>query len=137
MIDLIATSSPYLLYSRETIPPLANSDHLGLLLQSQWRQIRQPAGGSTRSIWLHKHADWHKAQDINEDKLGFPPCGQCQHFLGQLEGTIYGNHETVHSSTITTFSAKSSLAKQKLNTINEEKEHALQPSKEIWQGIRC
>ncbi len=64
MTDLIATSSPSLLYSCETIPTLANSDHLGLLLQSQWRQSRQPAGGSTRSIWLYKHADWHKAQDL-------------------------------------------------------------------------
>ena len=67
MIDLIATSSPSLLQSCETIPPLANSDHMGLLLQSHWRQIRQPRGGSTRSIWFYKHADWHKACELIED----------------------------------------------------------------------
>jgi len=66
MIDLIATSSPSLLQSCETIPPLANSDHMGLLLQSQWRQTRQPRGGSTRYIWLYKHADWHKAHELIE-----------------------------------------------------------------------
>ena len=42
MIDLIATSSPSLLQSCETIPPLANLDHMSLLLQSQWKQTRQP-----------------------------------------------------------------------------------------------
>ena len=66
MIDLIATSSPSLLQSCETIPPLSNSDHMGLLLQSQWRQARQPRGGSTRYIWLYKHADWHKAHELIE-----------------------------------------------------------------------
>ena len=66
MIDLIATSSPSLLQSCETIPPLANSDHMGLLLQSQWKQTRQLRGGSTRSIWLYKHADWNKAYKLLE-----------------------------------------------------------------------
>jgi len=42
MIDLIATSSPSLLQSCETIPPLANSDHMGLLLN--------PNGGQTRQL---------------------------------------------------------------------------------------
>ena len=60
MIDLIATSSS-LLQSCETIPPPANSDHMGLLLLSQWKQTRQLRGGSTRLIWLYKHADWNKA----------------------------------------------------------------------------
>ena len=36
-------------------------DLMGLLLQSHWRQTIQPGGGSTRSIWLYKHADWNKA----------------------------------------------------------------------------
>ena len=65
MIDLIATSSPFL-QSCETIPPLANSDHMGLLLQSQWKQTRQHRSGSTRSIWLYKHADWNKAYELIE-----------------------------------------------------------------------
>ena len=67
MIDLIATSSPSLLQSCETTPPLANSDHMGLLLQSQWRQTRLPRGGSTRYIWSYKHPDWHKAHKLIED----------------------------------------------------------------------
>jgi len=36
---------------------------MGLPLQSQWRQTRQPIGSSTRSIWLYKHADWPKAYE--------------------------------------------------------------------------
>ena len=66
MIDLVATSSSALLQSCETIPPLANSAHMGLLLQSQWKQTRQFRGGSTRLIWLYKHADWNKAHELIE-----------------------------------------------------------------------
>jgi len=50
----------------ETIPPLANSDHFGLLLQSQWRQTRQSTGDPARLIWLYKDADWHKACHLFE-----------------------------------------------------------------------
>lgn len=66
MIDSFSMSLPFLLWTCETIPPLANSDHLGLLLQAQWRQIRQPAGGANRTICLYKHADWHKAHELIE-----------------------------------------------------------------------
>ena len=54
MIDLTAMPSPSPLYSCETIPPLANSDHFGLLLQSQWRQTRQPTDDPARLSWLYK-----------------------------------------------------------------------------------
>lgn len=67
IIDLVATSAPSLLQSCVTIPPLANSDHLGLLLKSQWRQTRQSTVGSNRSVWLYKHADWHKAFNLIEN----------------------------------------------------------------------
>ena len=66
MIDLTVMSSPSPLYSCETIPPLANSDHFGLLLQSQWRQTRQPTDDPARLSWLYKHADWHKACHLIE-----------------------------------------------------------------------
>ncbi len=66
MIDLIAMSSPNLLLSCTTVPPLSNSDHLGLLLHSQWRHYNPPVDHSPRALWMHKHADWTRARGLIE-----------------------------------------------------------------------
>ena len=66
MIDLVAMSSPSLLQSCVTIPPLSNSDHLGLLVHSHWRHFKPPAEHDTRTIWLYEHADWSKARELIE-----------------------------------------------------------------------
>ena len=67
MIDLIAMSSPSLLQSCVTVPPLCNSDHLGLLLHSQWRHSKSSADHTAKTIWLYKHADWPKAHELIEE----------------------------------------------------------------------
>lgn len=64
MIDLIAMSSPSLLQSCETLPPLENSDHLGLLLKSHWKHRHQPQNGKPRSVWRYNNADWEKANEL-------------------------------------------------------------------------
>ena len=60
MIDLVATSSPSLLHSCETILPLSNSDHLGLLL----KQSHQPQINKKRTMWRYNNADWEKANEL-------------------------------------------------------------------------
>ena len=60
-------SSPTLLLTCDTVPPLSNSDHLGLLLRTQWRQYRQPTNHPAQMIWLYKHADWRKARRLIQD----------------------------------------------------------------------
>lgn len=67
MIDLIAMSSPSLLQSCVTVPPLSNSDHLGLLLQTHWRQSSQPTDLSARTIWMYKYADWPRTQRLIDE----------------------------------------------------------------------
>ena len=67
MIDLVAMSSPTLLLTCDTVPPLSNSDHLGLLLRTQWRQYCQPTNHPTRMVWFYKHADWRKARRLIQD----------------------------------------------------------------------
>ena len=67
LIDLIAMSSPSLLQSCVTVPPLCNSDHLGLLLHSHWRHSKPSADCSARTIWLYEHADWPRVRDLIEE----------------------------------------------------------------------
>ena len=71
MLDLVAMSSPFLLQSCETIPPLCNSDHLGLLLRTRWRSSQQSSNSnsehSSRKIWRYAHADITKARQLVSD----------------------------------------------------------------------
>ena len=57
-------SSPQNLVSCVTIPPLCNSDHLGLMLNIQWRLPTLPSNLPLRTIWLYKHADLPKARSL-------------------------------------------------------------------------
>ena len=67
MIDLIAMSSPSLFQSCKTIPPLSNSDHLGLSLQSQWKHASQLQSHPKRIVWRYAHADWQRANNLIEE----------------------------------------------------------------------
>ena len=67
MIDLIAMSSPSLFQSCKTIPPLSNSDHLGLSLQSQWKHASQPQSHPKRIVWRYPHADWQRANNLIQE----------------------------------------------------------------------
>lgn len=64
MIDLIAMSSPELLRSCQTAPPLSNSDHFGILLYSQWKVSNHSYGKNYRHIWCYSHADWKLANAL-------------------------------------------------------------------------
>ena len=67
LIDLVFMSNPSVLESCNIIPPLANSDHLGIHLNLKWK--RTGSSPSTRSspqrvIWRYKHADFDKANEL-------------------------------------------------------------------------
>ncbi len=90
MLDLIAISSLNLLQSCATAPPLFNSDHLGLLLHSQWRHYNPPVDNSPRALWMYKHADWTRARELIEvtdwnslltDDMNVPWANWKQHFM--------------------------------------------------------
>ncbi len=58
LIDLALVSNLPQLQKYSIVPPLANSDHLGLDLTMKWRRIRRPA---TRVVWKYAQADFTKA----------------------------------------------------------------------------
>ena len=68
MIDLIAMSSPSLFQSCKTIPPLSNSDHLGLSLYTISVETRKsPQSHPKRIVWRYAHADWQRANNLIEE----------------------------------------------------------------------
>ena len=65
MIDLALISSPENIISCETVPPLSNSDHLGILVVTEG-QKRQPTvqNNPRRQIWHYARADFELASNI-------------------------------------------------------------------------
>ena len=61
LIDLALLSTPTLLRSCSVIPPLANSDHFGLLLDIKWKTNTKQARSEKRKIWRYAHADFQRA----------------------------------------------------------------------------
>ena len=64
--DLVLMSNPSQLTQCNTIPPLANSDHNGILLLTSWKA----AGGPSyrrRTIWRYNHANWEGACELIND----------------------------------------------------------------------
>ena len=55
LIDLAFLSTPTLLRSCSVIPPLANSDHFGLLLDIKWKTNTKQARSEKRKIWRYAH----------------------------------------------------------------------------------
>ena len=64
LIDLVLMSSPSLLQSCSTIPPLSNSDHLGLQVKTYWRTSAQTTRSFQRTVWNYSNADWSRACDL-------------------------------------------------------------------------
>ena len=63
LIDLVLMSAPQTLHECETIPPLANSDHLGIHLQvksSNFAHVRT----KKRVVWRYAYADFDKAKEM-------------------------------------------------------------------------
>ena len=65
-IELVFVSEPSLLNTCETIPPLSNSDHRGILMElSQKPDKAEKTQG--RLIWRYNYADWDKACEIIDE----------------------------------------------------------------------
>ena len=72
IIDLVFMSSPSQMIQCCTIPPLANSDHNGILVVSKWKTTEGPTHRRRKS-WRYAHANWDRAckiiADCNWDSL--------------------------------------------------------------------
>ena len=64
LIDFVVMSNPSSLSSCNIIPPLSNSDHLGIKVKVDLKSISKPVRHRRRSIWRYSHADWGKARKI-------------------------------------------------------------------------
>ena len=62
-IDLVFVSEPSLLNSCDTVPPLSNSDHMGVLIELS-QKLPKAEKSQGRLIWRYAHADWDKACEL-------------------------------------------------------------------------
>ena len=64
-IDLVFVSEPSLLNSNscDTIPPLSNSNHMGVLIKL-FQKSSKAEKSQGRLIWRYAHADWDKACEL-------------------------------------------------------------------------
>ena len=63
LIDLVLMSNPSSLSSCQVIPPLSNSDHLGIKTEIQMRGTSEAVRLPRRKVWHYSHADWGKARE--------------------------------------------------------------------------
>ena len=95
LIDLVFLSSPSFLQTCSTLPPLLNSDHLGLFIRLRWQKSNRSTSHSSRTIWRYDFADWDRACDLIsstdwESVLDFDDVNDCwlnlkSHFLEIIE----------------------------------------------------
>ena len=64
LIDLVLVSNLLYLYFCHVIPSLANSDHLGVMLQMKLKVSLKPVFPPRRKIWLYSQANWTKACEL-------------------------------------------------------------------------
>lgn len=64
-IDLLYASNPSLINDCITIPALANSDHLGLLIHLCLK-VTNSIKTKTRAVWRYRLADWDRACELIE-----------------------------------------------------------------------
>ena len=67
LLDLALVSTPEQLEESSTIPPIANSDHNGLLLQWNWKLLSNCTRPTARTIWKYSHADFGRANELLAD----------------------------------------------------------------------
>ena len=60
-IDLVLLSNPSFLSSCQTIPPLSNSDHLGIWVEIKFKHVNKPVQLPRHSVWHYSQADWDRA----------------------------------------------------------------------------
>ena len=66
-IDLVLMSSPSQLIQCCTVPPLANSDHNGILLLTSWKATTVGSSYKRPKIWRYALADWERACELIAD----------------------------------------------------------------------
>ena len=64
LIDWALVSQVTQLKQCEVIPPIANSDHNGLMLQWAWKQPGNRNKTKPRQIWRYTHGDFERANNI-------------------------------------------------------------------------
>ena len=66
LIGLAFISSPSQLLDCRVIPPIANSDHNGLMIMVNWKPSAPPpqSGQNTRIIFQYTHTDFNKARKL-------------------------------------------------------------------------
>ncbi len=62
-IDLVFVSDPSMVNSCNTIPPLSNSDHYGIVMELN-RKPEKPEKSKGRLIWRYSYADWNTAREL-------------------------------------------------------------------------
>ena len=65
-IDLVFVSEPSSLNRCDTVAPLSNSDHGGILIDFSKKQDK-PDKSQGRLIWRYKYADWIKACELIDE----------------------------------------------------------------------
>jgi len=63
IIDLVLLSSPSQLIKCCIIPPLANSDHSGIVTTLKWNPVTAPTQRRW-TIWRYAYADWDKTKEL-------------------------------------------------------------------------
>ncbi len=66
LIDFVLMFNPASLSSCNIIPPLSNSDHLGIKVEVELKSTNKPVRHCRRPIWRYSHADWGKAREMIE-----------------------------------------------------------------------
>ena len=64
LIDLVLMSTPQALRECVTVPPLANSDHLGICLQVESSSNTLQTRPKRRVIWRYEFADINRACEL-------------------------------------------------------------------------
>ncbi len=62
-IDLVFVRNPSMVNSCNTIPPLSNSDHYGIVMELN-RKPKKSEKSKGRLIWRHSYADWNTACEL-------------------------------------------------------------------------
>ena len=100
LIDLALVSELSLVYSCDIIPPLANSDHYGVILQLRTRKVRYNRNATRRKVWRYDLADFtgacNQLDELQLEDLLVP--NDINQSLSNLEGTVPENYASLHSS---------------------------------------
>ena len=64
LIDHVLVSNICFLSLCQVLPPLSNSDHLGINVVMKLRASQKPVVTPQRTIWRYSHANWSKAREL-------------------------------------------------------------------------